>query len=47
MGDVDAHVEPTVRLSNEGTCEGTVLFRLERSQLQASGTPNAAKGVAS
>jgi len=46
VGSLDAHVEPTVRLGDEGPGEGTILFGLVCPQLKASGTPNPTKGVA-
>ena len=45
--DLDAHVESTVRLSDEGAGKGAILLGLEGSQLKASGTPNPTEGVAS
>ena len=45
-GNFDVHVEPTIRLGDEGAGEGAVLFGLEGSQLKTSGTPNPTKGVA-
>jgi len=37
---LDAHVEYTVRLSDEGAGEGAILFGLEGSQFKAGGIPN-------
>jgi len=37
---LDAHAESTVRLGDEGTGEGAILFGLEGSQFEAGGTPN-------
>ena len=47
VGTLDAHIESTVRLGDEGAGEGAILFGLEGSQLKAGGTPNPTEGVAS
>ena len=47
IGSLGVHVEPTIRLSDQGTSEGAILSGLESPQLKTSGTPNPTKGVAS
>lgn len=46
VGNLGVHVESTIRLSNEGSGKGAILFGLESSQLKTSGAPNPTKCVA-